>query len=212
VHQIAEFVVTKIVFSIKEPHVSYSATNNELKREGQSLKRRAVLALITVGCCLFLAFLMWKGLGKQAMMGEVKATPWSNDPLNDPTYRAREKFIIDMIALNGSRPYNSEELEFLRQLAQMKEGDCLWRDHRGDAIYLLSWSPDPEQRKEAYHFAIDGLKDPCWYIRALSIKALARLKAKNAIPSILPLLNDTHPEVRKQAKKALQQLGYKVGE
>ena len=122
-HQIAEFVVTKIVLLIEEMHVSHSATNNELKREGQSLKRRAVLALITVGCCLFLAFLMWKGLGKQAMMGEVKATLWSNDPLNDPTYRAREKFIIDMVALNGSRPYNSEELRFLHQLAQMKEGD-----------------------------------------------------------------------------------------
>jgi hypothetical protein len=114
VHQIVGFVVIKIVLLIKEMHVSYSIMNNELKREGQSLKRRAVLALITVGCCLFLAFLMWKGLGKQAMMGEVKATLWSNDPLNDPTYRAREKFIIDMIALNGSRPYNSKELEFLR--------------------------------------------------------------------------------------------------
>jgi len=176
------------------------------------LERKAVLVLITVGCCLFLAFLMWKGLGRQAVMREVKATPWHNDPLNDPTYRAREKFIIDMIALNGRRPYNSKELRLLRQLAQMKEGDCLWRDHRGDAIYLLSWSPDPQQRKEAYHLAIDGLKDPCWYIRALSVKALARLKAKNAVPLILPLLNDTHPEVRKQAVKALQQLGYKVGE
>ncbi|WKU18044.1 hypothetical protein Q2T83_14640 [Fervidibacter sacchari] len=29
---------------------------------------------------------------------------------------------------------------------------------------------------------------------------------------MLPLLNNTHSEVRKQAVKALQQLGYKVGE
>jgi len=167
------------------------------------LARKAGLSLVTVGCCLLFSFLIWKGLGKQAVMREVKATPWANDPLNDPTYRAWEKFIIDMIALNGRRPYNSKELRLLRQLAQMKEGDCLWRDHRGDAIYLLSWSPDPEQRKEAYYFAIDGLKDRCWYIRALSIKALARLKAKNAVPLILPLINDTHPEVRKQAVKSL---------
>jgi len=166
------------------------------------LARKAGLSLVTVGCCLLFSFLIWKGLGKQAVMKEVKATPWPNDPLNDPTYRAREKFIIDMIALKPTIQL-PKELKLLRQLAQMKEGDCLWRDHRGDAIYLLSWSPDPEQRKEAYYFAIDGLKDRCWYIRALSIKALARLKAKNAVPLILPLINDTHPEVRKQAVKSL---------
>jgi hypothetical protein len=45
VHQIVGFVVTKIVLLIEEMHVSHSVMNNELKREGQSLKRRAVLAL-----------------------------------------------------------------------------------------------------------------------------------------------------------------------
>lgn len=174
--------------------------------------KQVVLLLITVICCLFFLLFLRKDWGRQTVRKELRVTQWPNDPLNDPKYKVREDFIINMIALNGSRPYTSKEMKLLRELAQMKEGDCLWRDHRGDAIYLLSLSPDPRQREEALHFAIDGLKDPCWYIRVLSVKALDRLRAKETVTLILPLLNDPQPEVREEAKKTLQKLGYQVGE
>lgn len=213
VHRLVGFVATKIALQTRDNGASLNVTNNEFKGGERILgAKKVALLLITVTCCLFLSLFLWKDLGKQTVTREIKSTPWPNDPLNDPTYKAREEFIISMIALNGIRPYTRKEMKLLRELAQMKEGDCLWRDHRGDAIYLLSLSPDPKQREEALHFAIDGLKDPCWYIRLLSVKTLARLKAKETVTLLLPLLNDPNPEVRKQVKKALQQLGYKVSE
>jgi HEAT repeat protein len=44
------------------------------------------------------------------------------------------------------------------------------------------------------------------------LKALGNLGAKETISSIIPLLKDPSPEVRQQAKKTLEQLGYKVSE
>lgn len=212
VHRLVGFVATKIALQTKDNGANLSVTNNEFKGGKRIGAKKVALLLITLACCLFLSLFLWKDLGKQTVTKGLKATPWPNDPLNDPTYKAREEFIISMIALNGSRPYTRKEMKLLRELAQMKEGDCLWRDHRGDAIYLLSLSPDPRQREEALHFSIDGLKDPCWYIRLLSVKALGRLKPKETVTLLLSLINDPHPEVRKQVKKVVQQLGYKVGE
>jgi len=41
---------------------------------------------------------------------------------------------------------------------------------------------------------------------------MAWLGVKEAIPQILPLLNDPQPEVREAAKWTLQKLGYQVRE
>lgn len=169
-----------------------------------------LLLLITICCLLAIILTFWKGLGRQTFPN--RASKWSNDPLNDPAYKAREDFIINLMDVSGKRPYTSKEMEMLRQILELKEGDCLWRDHYGDAIYLLSLSPDLKQRKEAIRPSIEGLHDPCWYVRALSVKALVRLKKREAVPLIIPLLNDPQPEVRNEVKKALQKLGYQVRE
>jgi len=169
-----------------------------------------LLIYITILCFFVFVFTFWKGLGRWTANSPARASKWSNDPLNDPAYKVREDFIIRLMSVSGKRPYTDDEMKMLRKLLELKEGDCLWRDHYGDAIYLLSLSPDPKQRKEAIQPAIRGLNDPCWYIRALSVKALVRLKGKEATSLIVPLLNDSQAEVRSEVKKALKKLGYQI--
>jgi len=47
------------------------------------------------------------------------------------------------------------------------------------------------------------LKDSHPHVREMALIALARMKAKEAVPHILPLLNDPDKKVRETAKKAL---------
>jgi hypothetical protein len=79
------------------------------------------------------------------------------------------------------------------------------------------WPDDPSKRWEVVRriikpLALSSLKDSDWITRLNGLKALATLDGKGAIPHLLPLLNDSNPRVQAEAKKTLQQLGYKVGE
>ncbi|MFN3422435.1 MAG: HEAT repeat domain-containing protein, partial [Armatimonadota bacterium] len=47
-------------------------------------------------------------------------------------------------------------------------------------------------------------------VRCYALRTLAGLSAKEAIPFILPLLNDPQPEVRKDAIAVLKKFGYRM--
>ncbi|MCS3917732.1 HEAT repeat domain-containing protein [Fervidibacter sacchari] len=91
---------------------------------------------------------------------------------------------------------------------------------RADAVLRQlseQWPDDPSKRWEVVRriikpLALSSLKDSDWVTRLNGLKALATLEGKDAIPHLLPLLNDPNPRVQAEAKKTLQQLGYKVGE
>jgi HEAT repeat protein len=70
----------------------------------------------------------------------------------------------------------------------------------------------PQQRQEAIQIALDHLSDPEWVVRVYALRVLATQMAKEHVSTILPLLNDPQPEVRAEAKKTLQRLGYQVRE
>lgn len=77
------------------------------------------------------------------------------------------------------------------------------------------WPEEAEKRWEVVHqiiksLALESLNNPDWSVRAAALSALYELKAKDAIPHLLPLLNDPHPKVREVARKVLQKLGYQV--
>ncbi len=167
--------------------------------------RRWVLLLLTImGGCLFV-FLLWHGWGKQPLRkSEV------DDPMHDPVFRAKINAVFALMRLNGSRPYTQEEMAMLHQLINTTDTDPDSRFLRSNALFTLSLSPDPQQRKEAIRLAIERLKDPAWIVRSEAIYVLAKLRVKEAVPHILPLLNDPKPEVREDARKALQRLGYRV--
>jgi len=80
------------------------------------------------------------------------------------------------------------------------------------ALSALRDVRDPQQRQEAIQIALEHLSDPEWVVRVYALRVLATLMAKEHVSAILPLLNDSQPEVRAEAKKALQKLGYQVGE
>jgi HEAT repeat protein len=118
-------------------------------------------------------------------------------PLTDEKaiYLAKREQIRPLQQLKGRRPFTEGEMKLLRQFAQDPEFTIRVR-----ALSALSYTPDPKQREEAIQIAIRSLND------------LARQNAKEAIPYIIPLLRDPNEHVREQAKKTLQQLGYKVSE
>jgi len=80
-----------------------------------------------------------------------------------------------------------------------------------------SWPDDPKDRWRVLtpilkSLAIQALKDEDWFYRKNAVSILVELDGKNAISHILPLLHDPEPRVREVTRKALQKLGYKVGE
>jgi len=89
---------------------------------------------------------------------------------------------------------------------------------RGIAVFkeiAQRWSSDPEQqcviaRRIVKRCALEALKDADWMNRGFALRALAEVGERDIVPQILPLLNDSHPLVRQEAKKTLQRLGYKA--
>lgn len=78
-----------------------------------------------------------------------------------------------------------------------------------------NWPDQPEKREGVVKeilkpLAIQTLNDDHWFYRSYALYVLAMLKCKDAIPQILPFLQDPDPRVREAAHKALQELGYKV--
>lgn len=69
---------------------------------------------------------------------------------------------------------------------------------------------DTSQKRKAVQAAIECLKDPEWVVRCYALRTLAGLSAKEAVPFILPLLNDPQPEVKEDAIAVLKRLGYRV--
>ena len=140
---------------------------------------------------------VWKGLGTKPLH-QSHEPPWKS-----PEYKAKWRLIEPFLNPNRANPLSEQELQLLRKLAQ----DPLWIV-RGDAVTAISFLP-PRQRKEMVGIVIERLKDPHPYVRDMALIALARMKAKEAVPHMLNLLNDPDNEVRQTARKALSSLGYK---
>lgn len=160
---------------------------------------RAVVLLTVTGLLLFCVALMVKRQAKQ----HSQIDDWSS-----PEYLAKIDRLRPIQRVRGTRPFTSEEMSLLRQFIR----DPDW-SIRVRAVTALFWAPkDPQQREEAIRLLIERLKDPSWVVRSYALHALARLGAKEAVPEILPLLNDSHPDVRNWAKIALKRLGYQFGQ
>ncbi|MFN3421409.1 MAG: HEAT repeat domain-containing protein [Armatimonadota bacterium] len=126
----------------------------------------------------------------------------------DKDYFAKREKVRPLQLLKGERPFTEEEMETLRELVRDMSDFRL----RCRALTALSYVKDPQQRKEAIELAVERLKDDEQVVRQYALWALGNLGAKEAIPQILPLLNDPDPTVRERAKKTLQKLGYQVSE
>lgn len=78
-----------------------------------------------------------------------------------------------------------------------------------------NWPDHPEKQEGVVKeilkpLALQTLKDEHWFYRSYALYVLAMLKCREAIPEMLPLLQDPDPRVRETARRALQELGYKV--
>jgi len=153
--------------------------------------------LIALIMLVAFAIAVWKGLG-------TKALHQSHEPLwKSPEYKAKWQLIEPFLDPNRTKPFSEQELQLLRKLSQ----DPLWIV-RGDAVIAISFVP-PHQRKEVVGIVIERLKDHHPYVRDMALIALARMKAKEAVPHIMPLLNDPDDKVRQTARKVLSSFGYK---
>ncbi|MCS7186880.1 MAG: HEAT repeat domain-containing protein [Armatimonadota bacterium] len=125
----------------------------------------------------------------------------------DPTYLAKRDLIAPLQRIRGQRPFTSQEMELLKKFARDPDKFIRCR-----ALSALRDVRDPQQRQEAIKIALERLKDPEWVVRNYAMRVIAAQGAKEYVSQILPLLNDPQPEVREEAKKTLQKLGYQVSE
>jgi hypothetical protein len=146
----------------------------------------------------------WKGLGKHSAMRYSRYP----DERQFPEFWQKFYLVNPLESVGKKRAYTQKEMEILRWAVQDKS----WAI-RVEALAALSRANhDPKQKQEAIQLAIKSLQDSHWVVRIYALDVLKRLNAKSSIPHILPLLNDPRPEVRREAQRTLQQLGYKVGE
>lgn len=159
------------------------------------LNRLRTLLVITFIMAAAVIATVWLGLGRKSReQGHLS-----------PEYLAKRDLVAPLQRVRGSRPFTPQEMQILRQFARDPD-----RFIRCRALSALSYVRDPQQRKEAIFIALERLKDEEWVVRVYALRALGLLGATDAVPHILPLLNDPQPEVREEAKKTLQMLGYKV--
>jgi hypothetical protein len=153
-----------------------------------------------VGVVVFFA-MVWRHWGLKSLHFSSQEPPWRTTE-----YKAKWKLIEPFLEPNRSKPFSPQELNLLIRLSR----DRLWVV-RGDAVIALSFAPR-QQHREVRKIILERLKDSHPYVREMALIAVARMKAKEAVPHILPLLNDPDKEVRETTKKTLQKLGYQVRE
>ncbi len=156
--------------------------------------------MFTVAGMVVFSTMVWRHWG-------LKSLHFSQEPpWRTPEYKAKWKLIEPFLEPNRSKPLSPQELDLLRHLCR----DHLWVV-RADAVIALSFAPS-QQHEEVLEIVLERLKDSHPHVREMALIALARMKAKEAVPHMLPLLNDPDKKVRETAKKALQRLGYQVRE
>ncbi len=166
--------------------------------------RYSWLLLVTFVALLAAGIAFWKGVGKYSVMRYHRYP----DERRFPEFWQKFYLVNPLEAVGKKRAYTAKEIEILRWAVR----DKFWAI-RVEALAALSRAKhDPEQKREAIQLAIERLKDPHWVVRIYALDVLRRLKARSSIPHILPLLSDPSPEVREEAKKTLNQFGYKVSE
>ncbi len=164
--------------------------------------RKLMLVMVSLLGVIGIIVMIWLGLGKRHTESNV-----GKRLVDDPIYMAKRNLIEPLQRVRGSRPFTPQEMDLLRKFARDSNEFIRCR-----ALSALSDVRDPQQRQEAIKIALERLKDPKWVVRNFALRVLAKQSAKECVPQILPLLNDPQPETREQAKKTLEQLGYKVGE
>jgi len=164
------------------------------------MKRHYLVAVLTVVLVALTLLTVKFGLGWKSFLPERKEGPLRRDPI----FWAKFTQIISLPPIGRKRPYTEQEMNLLRKAITDPN-----KYIRAEAIAALREAKhDPKQREEAIRLIMPFLKDPEWLLRGYAVRSMAHLEAKEAIPQILPLLNDPHPEVRKDAKEALEKLGY----
>jgi len=168
------------------------------------MKRYWFLWMATALLAVFAFFIFRLGFGWKSLLPERKEGPLTKDPVVWP----KIQFLLSLSTVGKQRPFTEREMEILRKSISDPN-----KYVRVEAIAALREARhDLKQREEAIKLTIGCLKDPEWIVRAYAIRSIAWLGVKEAIPQILPLLNDPQPEVREAAKWTLQKLGYQVRE
>jgi len=166
------------------------------------MKRHYLVAALTVVLVALTLLTVKFGLGWKSFLPERK----EGSLRRDPVFWAKFTQINSLPPIGRKRPYTEQEMNLLRR-AIVDSNKYI----RVVAISALEEAKhDPKQREEAVKLIVPLLKDSEWIVRSYAVTALARLNARETVFQILPLLNDPKPEVREDARKALEKLGYQV--
>lgn len=164
------------------------------------MKRVKVLGFITATAIAVFALMLWQHQSQQPDVKNVSGQL-------SPEYLAKRDLLTPLEDLRGKRPFTRRELDLL--LKFVNDPDWRIRCRALDALRYGKFQ-DTSQSREAVQAAIKCLKDPEWVVRCYALRTLAGLSAKEAVPFILPLLNDPQPEVREDAVAVLKKFGYRV--
>lgn len=164
-------------------------------------RRLLVVGAVTVFGLILAALLTWYGIGRKSLKGGSRShlTPEylvKRELLKAAYYDVRRRGALSPSALEKVRRLVNDPNKYIRV--------------RALTVLRAAKLSDPQQRQFAIQTAITRLGDPAWIVRIYALRVLADQGAQEAVSHILPLLNDPQPEVREEAKKTLQKLGYKV--
>ncbi|MFA0731739.1 MAG: hypothetical protein RJAPGHWK_000759 [Candidatus Fervidibacter sp.] len=121
-----------------------------------------------------------------------------------PEYMVKRDLVSALQDLRGKRPFSQQEFELLQKL--LTDSDWRIRCRALDALRYGKFQ-NREQYEKAVKATIKCLQDTEWVVHSYALRTLAGLSAKEAIPFILPLLNDPKIEVREDAKAVLKKWG-----
>jgi len=157
-----------------------------------------ILTLVTIVMIIVFIFTLYWAQGQKHGAGSDQ---WHLSP----EYMVKRDLVGALEDLRGKRPFSQQEFGLLQKL--LTDSDWRIRCRALDALRYGKFQ-NQEQYEKAVKATIKCLEDKEWVVRSYALRTLAGLSAKEAIPFILPLLNDPKPEVREDAKTILKKWGY----
>ncbi len=164
------------------------------------MKGTKVLGFITAVAIAVFALMLWWSQSRKPDINSVSGQL-------SPEYLAKRDLVSALQDLRGKRSFTHQEFDLL--LKFLNDPDWRIRCRALDALRYGRFQNNSQNRK-AVKAAIERLKDPEWVVRCYALRTLTGLSAKEAIPFILPLLNDPQPEVREDAIAVLKKFGYRM--
>jgi HEAT repeat protein len=135
----------------------------------------------------------------QSFDADESSDPKSESPLISQEYEEARALVLTA----ATRELSNDEVLRLIQLSASHSWDV-----RVKAATGLWYIQHPEYRSLVISTLVSLLGDTHRTVRISAVVGLAKLRAKEAVPALMPLLADPHPQQQEAVRKVLRYFGY----